>query len=469
MKREYYLFILTFLLAWQVQAQELIKGHLPGHAGESVSLSGYRGFESTRIAETTVDSLGNFSFASPADYEGVAFLQLNKTNGIEVLLNRNKSFTIQGNSIRDIDSLTCENNPETNTLYTYYKQQVAREKALSGWKYLQMVYKEIPYLKKFDKTGLLDAEIRSLEKEVTDFIKKQPEGSYLAWYLPLVSLARDIPVTLQRYPERIPRHIDLFMHTDFGVGRFYHSGLLSLVLKNYYFMLENMGKPLDSVYVEMNKATDHVLETMKNKKPEWLQETSLFLFNLFEQRSLFPAAEHLILAMLSQNSCTLDSKVQNRFEGYRAMKRGKQAPDIDFSPAIAGYMENSGNGFDNYLKGYGSLSEIGSKYKLVIFGSAGCPGCKEQLPEIKEMYPEIEKHDMEVVYISLDATKNDFEKEAAGSPWVSYFDSGGWDSRPVVDYHVFATPTMYLLDKNLDILNKIVSPGHLEAIMRILK
>ena len=84
------------------------------------------------------------------------------------------------------------------------------------------------------------------------------------------------------------------------------------------------------------------------------------------------------------------------------------------------------------------------------------------------MYPELKVHNMEVVYVSLDTEKSDFEPVAAEYPWVSYFDYGGWSSKPVLDYHVFASPTIYLLGKNLEILYKVVSPEHLEAILKVL-
>lgn len=469
MKRTYFIVFALLLAAVSLQAQQYINGSFPAHAKQGVTLSTYEGFQRRQVAETTSDSLGNFRIICPVGYRGVVFLQANKAEGIEVIVMQDNSFSLKGTSLMDIDHLTCTGNDATNLLYNYYKQQVAREKALAGWRYLEKVYAEDVYLKKYNKAGALAQEIGALEKENTDFIKAQPTGSYIGWYLPLIGFVRDIPVSIQRYPERIPGHIQQFMHTDFSDGWLYRSGLLPVLMENYYFMLENMGKPLDSIYVEMNKATDYIVANLQNKRPEWLQETSLFLFNLFEKRSLFPAAEHLSEVMLTQNGCVLDGKVSARFEGYRSMKRGNHAPNIDFAPALAKQKAKKDESLNKYLKGFKSLSAIPGKYKLVVFGYDECPECAAQIPQLKQMYPALQQHNMEVIYISMDTEKSKFEAVAADKPWVSYFDYAGWESRPVADYHVFASPTIFLLGEKLEILYKVVSPQHLEAILKMLK
>ena len=469
MKKTYFIVFTLLLAAVSLQAQQYIIGSFPAHARQGITLSTYEGFQRKQVAETTADSLGNFRIACPSGYRGVVFLQANKAEGIEVIVMQDNSFTLKGNNLLDIANLTCINNETTVALYTYYKQQVAREKALAGWKYLEKVYSEDPYLKKYNKGAVVSQEIASLEKESTDFIKAQPSGSYIGWYLPLISFVRDIPVSIQRYPERIPGHIQQFMHTDFSDGWLYRSGLLPVLMENYYFMLENMGKPLDSIYVEMNKSTDYIVTNLKEKRPEWLQETAVFLFNLFEKRSLYLAAEHLSQTMLTQNGCVLDSKVSARFEGYRTMKTGNRAPDIDFKQALAKQKEKKDDSSGKYLKGYKSLSSVPGKYKLVVFGYNECPECSVQMPQLKQMYPVLQQHNMEVIYVSLDTDKSKFEAVAADKPWVSYFDYAGWEGRPVADYYVFASPTMYLLGEKEQILYKVVSPQHLEAILKMLK
>ena len=74
-----------------------------------------------------------------------------------------------------------------------------------------------------------------------------------------------------------------------------------------------------------------------------------------------------------------------------------------------------------------------------------------------------ESHNLEIVYISIDTDKNAFDEYYKEAPFVTFCDSKGWETQAAKDYHVFATPTYILLDKELKILSKIQSPEHLEA------
>lgn len=446
--------LLLLLVLCPVKAQ--IAGCLPAHAGQVVNLSVYNGFSSQPVGQTTVDSKGHFSLPMPVGYQGVGYLQFNNNAGIEVLLTGAARLTLSGIGVQRIDSLTSPDSRETATLYAYDLQQLAREKALTGWSYLEKIYRDAPLLQKDKKREMILREIAGLEREKSDFIKAQG-NSYLGWYLSWITFVRDIQPTIYQYPERIPQTKTAFMQADFTDMRFDHSGVLPALMENYYWLLENSGRSQDSLSVEMNRTTDHVMAQFAAKRPEKMQETGLFLVNLFEKRSQFAAAEHLSTKMLLQNACLLDSKTSSRFEGYRTMKKGNVAPDIDFS------LQSKDASLNRYLKGNRSLAGIDSKYKVVIFGFADCPECKNQIPQIKQLYPELKKHNAEVLYVSLDSVKSEFEKTVADAPWPCSFDGGGWNGAAAKAYHVFASPTIYLLDGDLKIINKIVSPQHLEA------
>ncbi len=60
----------------------------------------------------------------------------------------------------------------------------------------------------------------------------------------------------------------------------------------------------------------------------------------------------------------------------------------------------------------------------------------------------------------VDQDKKSFLTFTKDYPWISYCDFQGWDGKAVNDYHVFATPTMFLLDNNRRILVRPVSAQH---------
>lgn len=331
----------------QLQSQPKINGHFPVYAGKIVSLSGYLGTAQKQFATTTVDCNGDFSFKYPDNYIGVGLLRFNNSKGLAVILNQKKNFTVKGSYVFDVDSLSCYNNSETNTLYTYYKEQNSREEALSVWCYLRKVYGREEYLHKYEKANLFQSEIDELQKGVSDFIDSQTEGSYLQWYLSMVAFIRDLSLSQSHFPERISDHINSFMTIDFSDIRFYNSGLLPTLFDKYFFMLENMGCSADSTNKEINIASDYVLSILADKRPEWLQPTGLYLFKLFKRRKLTSAARHLSHSMLNQNTCVLTPSIRTCFEDYLSEKKGQNRAVIEFVRARPKQQEKEDNNANN--------------------------------------------------------------------------------------------------------------------------
>ena len=112
------------------------------------------------------------------------------------------------------------------------------------------------------------------------------------------------------------------------------------------------------------------------------------------------------------------------------------------------------------------LSRIPHKYKLLVFLASWCPNCQQELPKLAAMYPKLKESDVEFVFVWLDKNTADFKGYAKVLPWINYCDYQEWNSKPVVDYHVFATPTMYLLGENLVIESKVINAAHLDALLK---
>lgn len=459
MKRLYYLFIILFPVIKAI-AQEPITGRFTAYPNQTVSLVVYNGFKRDIVETVTTDSFGNFSFKYPTNYSGVGYLLFNEKQGFNFILHK-QGINITGISADDPENISFKNSPESTLLYQFLYEQQIRESALGAWNYLEKLYTAVPLLKAQNKAEAIKTEIDILESQSIDFLQNQKAGTYMAWYLPLYKFINDMRVSIRNYPERISSHISQFRNTDLNNPLYYNSGMFPELLQQHFFMLENMGVSLDSVYVEMNKSTDYIISSLIDKNPELLDQTSLFLFNLFEQRSLFTAAEHLSLEMLNQNSCSVSPKNSSRFESYRKMKIGNKAPDIVLGPGMDLWDNETGQ--NNQV---GVLSQIPNKYKLLVFLASWCPNCQQELSKMAAMYPMLKENDVELVFVWLDKNAVDFKQYAKDLPWINYCDYQEWNSKPVVDYDVFALPTMYLLGENLVIERKVINASHLEVLIK---
>jgi thiol-disulfide isomerase/thioredoxin len=124
------------------------------------------------------------------------------------------------------------------------------------------------------------------------------------------------------------------------------------------------------------------------------------------------------------------------------MKKGNIAPEIEFEPSF----------FANQQTVLNKLSDLKSDYTLVVFGASWCPKCGEELPEIASYYTKWKAKGVEVVFVALEEDITQFLDFAKSFPFPSYSDQKKWLSKIVADYHVFATPTMFLLDNQRQII-----------------
>jgi thiol-disulfide isomerase/thioredoxin len=439
--------ILFFLLINSfsvVYCQNTITGYIPQAIDKEITLRGFNPHGENQLGKSRTDAKGKFSMVY-SGYVGAALLEIKDVKSIIVLLNK-ENFELHWRDLEDFASLTFVHSMENSSLsegLTLYQQTEAKKAGLS---YLIPLYKTEPLSEQF-----FQKEFKVQNEAFDVFLVGLPKDSYVAYYIKLRKLISDMPMTASKYVERFAENEKQFNAIDFAGEKMLHSGLYKDLLEGYVQLMESFGG-VDSnkLYSHLNASIDVVIKSLKNN-PELLQDISQNLFNLLEKRSLFPAAEHLALAMLDDSSCQLDEKHQALFEQYRKMAVGKTAPDIVFPQQV---------------KGFAKLSDIKSKYRLVVFGASWCDKCNEELPKLKPSYENWKKKDdLEIVFVALDQDEKAFSNFITDFPWLSSCDYKSWEGQAVKDYCVFATPTMYLLNTDQKVLAKPVSADHLEAIL----
>lgn len=103
------------------------------------------------------------------------------------------------------------------------------------------------------------------------------------------------------------------------------------------------------------------------------------------------------------------------------------------------------------------LADIKASATLVVFWASWCPHCQESLPELKKIYDSTGRSRLEILAISIDTSLQAWGSAIAqnGYAWMNYCDFKGWDSRPVQDYGVYATPEMFLLDNHKQLIARL--------------
>ena len=244
-------------------------------------------------------------------------------------------------------------------------------------------------------------------------------------------------------PTQIQSSENIFKNINFSDPQLYSSGLIFSKIERQFWALQKSGFDDANRYKEMTASVDIILDSVsKNEKA--YNDLTKYLFQYFEKYSLFTASEYIALKALNQKEVTLNSALVNKLESYRKMRVGNMAPNFE----LVGDVLKNGVVVKNTFR----LADINAKYKLVIFGGSWCNQCRSEMIQLLPRYNNWKSKGLEVVFISLDTDKKEFENFTAPFPFYSACDYKKWETQAAKDYYVSSSPTIFLLDSN----NKII-------------
>lgn len=440
------------MLIFQTTFAQTISGQFSLLGNQEIRLEAFQGLTTYLVDQATTDANGNFNLKySNIDF-GMGYLISADDKPLFVILS-GEDVVIHGEAPSYVETLNILKGKENQIFEQYAKEHPKREQALSAWIYLDKMYRtDSLFMKHSAPNKAIQAEIKRVRDEDKAFLNKLDKKSYVSWFLPTRKLVSSVSTIAQYRTEEIPATIDAFRKMDYTDDRLYRSGLFRDAIEGHFWLIENSGRSLDSVFIEMKTSIDHMINNLVTNETR-LNEVTDYLFHLLEKHSLYEASEHLALKVLTEVSCTVNDDLAKQLETYRAMKKGNTAPDIIF-PETTYYPEHTAAK---------KLSEISSKYTLVVFAAGWCDHCRQEVPKIADLYQKWLKEGVEVVLISLDENPTDFAQFAARFPFISSTDYKVWESPITKDYYVFATPTMFLLDNERKIVLRPNSVQQVDA------
>lgn len=247
--------------------------------------------------------------------------------------------------------------------------------------------------------------------------------------------------------------VSFFDHARIDDPALLYAPVYSFKLIDYLSLFKVDTLTLSEQEQEFITAVDQIMDHV-SPGPELRSFVVDFLMDGFEMLGMEQVQMHLSENYLDA-SCETDiaGLVQERMDGTRLMSAGRTAPDFVI-------MDTEGSSH--------RLSMLERPYVLVVFWASSCIHCRETLPELKQWYENENDIGLEVLAISIDTTTADFERYLGElqPPWITAHDPLGWNGRVATQYHVYATPTMLLMDRYRKILAR---PGNFRQFQRAVR
>lgn len=104
-----------------------------------------------------------------------------------------------------------------------------------------------------------------------------------------------------------------------------------------------------------------------------------------------------------------------------------------------------------------TMSTVKGKIKIIDFWASWCGPCRLNNPALKALYEEYHPKGLEIIGVSLDTNKANWEKaiEKDGLTWINVSSLKGWNCDVVRLYNITGVPSVLVLDEN----NNIIATG----------
>jgi thiol-disulfide isomerase/thioredoxin len=429
------IFIVIYFIVLQASAQNsaVIKGSFSAAKETEIRLMGFIGTKDTLLAQTKTDALGNFLLQYPKKYKGAASLQVKETTNLIVLLN-NENVEISWSNFKDFSVLQFTNSQENQAFQQAYTINMDAQKKLAGLTYLLPFYKND--LSKKELTAQLEQEINIEKSRFEAYLNKLPHTSYAKAYLRYRALLQQLQKENKTQVEAGDAEA-AFLALNYSDENLFYSGLAKELFDAY--LKQTFTLQEEALIVSKLNAFSDVLKKSSQVNTKALNQYSEYLMKEYEKFGLIACAEHLALSLLDDNKCIINDKTLPILEQYKKMAIGNKAADIVFSTGLK----------------YTKLSEVPGKYKVVLFGASWCEACKNEMPQFKDYAGLFKtKYDAEIVFVSIDTDKEKYDAFIMDLPFINTCDYKGWGSPNVLNYYVFATPSIYVLDTENTIVAK---------------
>lgn len=452
-----FLLITTISLACGAESNEKkgyeINVHIKGIQDRDLYLGVHHGDKQYLRDTIKLDAHGKGTFkGEDALKQGIYLIITPAKKYFEILIGEDQHFSLTTETPDFMNTLEFEGS-KLNTAFIEYQRFMVKQNRKRGQlrQELQKNKEDEEVQKKIrSQLGELNEKVNNKWDELIN----EYEGTVLAVIIKGMKNIEvpdfEIPETVQnkdsvrRLKEYQYYRDHYFDYIDLSDDRLIRTPILKNKVKNYFDNIL-IQRP-DSIIPRI----DWMIEQTDGNE-ETFQFLVQFMLNHFQKKNIMGMDEVFVHVAekyyLSGRADWVDSSSLARLEDkVRKTKPnliGKTAPDLKI-PTRTGE--------------FARLHDIESQFVILYFWEPNCGHCKKVSPEIWDIYQKYNRDQLEVFAVY---TQNDKQE------WMDYLNKHEFDWINVYDpyyisnfrqkYDIYSTPTIYLLDKNKEIVAKRIS------------
>jgi len=424
-------------------------------SGKKILLTSFLGDKNAILDSAFTDESGSISFNfNENKYSGMYRLIISKNNHFDFIFN-NENVEIISNKNILIDSLKILQSKENKIYYDFLKYEYGVQNKLELLSSIIDFYPEDDEfysiaVEKFSNLQL------NRDRYINEIVDNNPDtyvGRVINTYK-TPFLSPDLKG--KERMEYLKQHFyDSISYNDTALLR---SNAITNNIVSYLSLYSNRQLTQHQLEDEFIKAVQVIL-LKADENPKIYEFVMSYLVEGFEkfkfEKVLNYMAENFAIPGACENA-ERKSLLQNRLEQFQKLAVDKIAPDISVP-------DTNGNSIN--------FSDIPTDYTLVIFWASWCPHCTSMFPALNKLYEGQQTKKWEVLAVSIDSDKAAWfgEMRQHNLKWLQASELKGWNSNIANDYNIYATPTMFLLDKNRKILAKPLTVPELTEDLKKLK
>jgi len=458
---------LIFTLGISFAQNHEIKIKVKGIEKGDVYLGHYYGESQYVIDTATINKKGFAIFEGDNKLDGGMYIVLYPTRSMsyfEILIADDQEFTIETDTLEFFQkNIKAKGSIDNKEFFEFKKKE--RKFGVESY-YIQADYKK--YKSSKDSVIAIRKRLTTLSKQREVFLAETATNTKSKTLRAVINLMREVEIP-SSYEQENAANKDSIKLAKYRYYKAHYWDYVDLsdstILKTQMFV-PKLKRYMNQIIVQradtIIKEGNLLIEKTKpnNKMFRYMVEYMLGFADkskLMGMDKVFveTAKKYHLQGLATWADSSRISKIKSRVEKIEPNLVGKQAPDLQRLESV-----------DHK---YYTLYDIKSEYTVLAFWEPHCGHCKIEIPKLYKAYESLKEKgvDVEVVAVYTQVKREPWEKfikEKEITDWINVYDKYQLTNFRML-YNIYATPSIYLLNKDKKIIGKKLGAEQIEKFL----